>query len=176
MPSKPRAATVAAPEEERLVASIDRLTTALLGIETVLEEIRVDFQHLCNNGLAVRPIEHIVVHKMGLDPYAPEFSDHVEVTRYSFPGDIAASPLDSDTLDRVVDDLKRTFEAVAQGQLEVVLTALDGVRREVVAALKRTREPESLPAAEQAPLIARPAAVAESLKPSAPRPPPGRLF
>lgn len=131
----------------------------------VIEEVRVDFEWLTNNGLPVQPIEHVVVHKMGLDPYAPDFNDHVDVKRHSVVADITASPLDSDTLDRMVDDLKRTLESAAQGQLEVVLTALDGVRREILAALKRTREPEAVSArrTEPTPVPCAPPAAIETL-------------
>lgn len=145
------------------------------GLQNVLEEIRSDFQWLTNNGLAVQPIEHIVVHKMGSDPYATDFEDRVEVKRRFLPGDITASPLDSDTLDRVVDDLKRTFEAVAQGQLEVVLTALDGVRREVVAALKRRQESVAAPAIDEPPTVP-PERPAYGVNASNRRAKPGHLF
>src|SRR5581483_7684096 len=103
MPAKSRAVPPAAPEESALAASIDRLSGELRMLTDVLEEIRVEFQWLTNNGLPMQAMEHVVVHKMGLDPYAADFHDKVELARYSYAGDITASPLDSQALDRIVD-------------------------------------------------------------------------
>jgi hypothetical protein len=169
-------------ENDPLVQAVDRLTSELANLRQVMDEIREDFSWLTRNGLPVQPIEHTHVKRMALDPCAAEGGDHLEIERSTYYPRGTISPLDSVALDHIADDLKITFEAVAQGQLEVVLTALDGVRAEILAALKRRRgEPppdvakaasDSPPSRSSAPASTPPSPV----DPPAPKPPPGRLF
>jgi hypothetical protein len=88
----------------------------------------------------------------------------------------------TDTLDHVVGDLKSTFEAAAKGQLEVVLTALDGVRAEIVGALRHRRtETARDPSAATSSTSSMPSSSSSppsssSVEIQTPKPPPGRLF
>lgn len=167
---------------DALAEAVGRLTSELANLRQVMDEIREDFSWLTRNGLPVQPIEHVHVKRMALDPCADDWGDRLEMERSTYYPRGAASPLDSVALDQIADDLKTTFEAVAQGQLQVVLTAFDGVRAEILAALKRRRgEPrmdvataasDSAPSQSSSP-ASSPSSAADR---SASKPPPGRLF
>lgn len=134
-------ATAAINVGDPLAESVDRLTAELSVFRDVVAEIREGLSWRSRNGLPVQPIEHVVVKRMALDPCPGDWAEKLQLERFTTNSDSAASPVTPEMLDRITDDLKTTFEAIAQGQLEVVLTALDGVRGEVLAALKRRREP-----------------------------------
>lgn len=144
-----------------LAESVDRLIAELKIPRQVIGEIREEFSWATRNGLPVQSIEHIHVMRMALDPLADDWNERLELERSTFPTRGSALPLDSHVLDRLAEELTQAFEAVVQGQLEVVLIALDGVRADLIAALRR-----------------RPAEIAESppTKPPPALPPPGRLF
>ena len=91
------------------------------------------------NGIPIQPVEHVHVKRMALDPLADDWAEKLDVERYPYPTNPTASPLDSDSLDRIALDLTSAFEGVAQGQLEVVLSALDGVRGQILATLRHRR-------------------------------------
>lgn len=160
--------------DERLADSIDHLTAELRVLREVLDEIREDFSWLTRNGLPIQPIEHVHVKRMALDPCAEDWGEHLEIERSSYAPRSAASPLESDTLDSVVADLKTSFEAAAQGHLEMVLTALDGVRAEILTALRRRRG-EASGESVQSPDHPSSPPPASTLSAPLP-PPPGRLF
>lgn len=159
-------------ESEPLVLAVDRLTAELAALRQVIDEIREDFSWLTRNGLPVQPIEHVHVKRMALNPCADDWGERLEVERSTYHPRGAASPLDSEALDQIADDLKTTMEAVAQGQLEIVLTALDGVRAEILTVLKRRRGD---PAGESSSETTRTPSPEPAI-PAGPKPPPGRLF
>lgn len=128
-------------EPDPLVAVVQRLADELRIFRDVIDGIREDISWVSRNGLPIQPIEHVVVRRMALDPCAPDWRDQLQLERSTFPVGQSDSSLDADTCDRIAEELKTTFEAVAQGQLEVVLTALDGVRAEILAALNRHGNP-----------------------------------
>jgi hypothetical protein len=167
MAKRPAAIGAADRESDPLACSVDRLANEIAALRQVIDEIREDFSWVTRNGMPVQPIEHVHVKRMALDPCAADWGEHLDIERSRFPADAEASPLTADALDRIADDLKATFEAAAQGQLEIVLTALDGVRVEIIATLKR-RQPTSDTATETtAPATASPPRAT---------PPPGHLF
>lgn len=128
-------------EPDPLVAVVQRLTDELRIFRDVIDGIREEISWVSRNGLPVQPIEHVVVKRMALDPCAPNWRDQLQLECSTFPLDQSDSSLDTDTCDRIAEELKATFEAVAQGQLEVVLTALDGVRAEILATVNRRGNP-----------------------------------
>ena len=162
-------------ESDSLASAVDRLAAEVGCLRQVIDEIREDFSWLTRNGLPVRPIEHTHVKRMALDPCADDWGERLDIERSTYHPRGSLSPLDSVTLDEIADDLKSAFECAAQGQLEVILTALDGVRGEILAALKRRRGD---PAAESVAVESAPPLTSSSppLDDSAPKPPPGRLF
>jgi hypothetical protein len=180
MTKKPRPAEAPAETPDALASAVDRLATEMAALRQVIDEVREDFSWLTRNGLPVQPIEHVHVTRMALDPCADDWGERLEIERSVYHPRPSASPLDSDALDRIVEDLKVTFEAAAQGQLEVVLTALDGVRGEIVGLLRRRRgdpvEPVGPVAPPQSALPETPTAPAPPAEDPARRPPPGRLF
>lgn len=149
-------------EPDPLVAAVERLSGEIRMLRDVMDEIREDFSWVTRNGLPIQPIEHVIVKRMALDPLADDWAEKLDVERYPFPTNPTASPLDSDSLDRIALDLTSAFEGVAQGQLEVVLTALDGVRGQILATLRRRREPDasavSVPPPDTAPESPKPPA------------------
>lgn len=171
-----RNAPPAPPDEpDALSLAVDRLAQELTCLRQVLEEVREDFSWVTRNGVPVQPIEHVHVRKMAVDPCADDWGERLEIESSTFGGKGSASPLDSVALDQIADDLKTTFEAVAQGQLEIVLSALDGVRGEILTTLKR----RSGVTAGESVRAAKPS----STPPYSPtpddasaEPPPGRLF
>lgn len=169
-------------ESHPLAEAVDRLATEMSALRQVIDEVREDFSWLTRNGLPVQPIQHIHVKRMALDPCADDWNERLEIERSTFVPRGRASPLETDVIDQAVEELKATLEAVAQGHLEVVLTALDGVREEILKALRRRVDPAD-GGNKDSPLsdASSPAPTSSSL-PSPPssspslRPPPGRLF
>ena len=162
-------------EPDPLVAAVERLSGEIRMLRDVMDEIREDFSWVTRNGLPIQPIEHIHVKRMALDPLADDWAEKLDAERYPFPTNPTASPLDSDSLDRIALDLTSAFEGVAQGQLEVVLAALDGVRGQILATLRRRREPgasaTSVPPPDTVPESPEPPA-----EPPSESPRPGHLF
>ena len=178
-----KSAPAAAPESDPLVLAVDCLTAELAVLRQVIDEIREDFSWVTRNGLPVRPIEHVHVKRMALDPTAEDWGERLEIERSTYHPRGSASPLDSDTLDHVVEDLKSTFEVAAQGQLELVLTALDGVRAEIIGALRHRRTESAKDSSETTSSSLLPSSTSTSSPASSPsveipipKPPPGRLF
>jgi len=172
-------------ELDPLAEAVERLTAELSVLRQVIDEIREDFSWLTRNGLPVQPIEHVHVKRMALDPCAEDWGERLEIERSTYLPRASASPLESNILDDVVEDLKTTFEAAAQGQLEVVLTALDGVRAEIIGALRRHRGelPDDSPGARPSTSSTPSPSSGSSSSPSSPstsdpipKPPPGQLF
>lgn len=172
-------------EPNPLAEAVERLTAELSVLRQVIDEIREDFSWLTRNGLPVQPIEHVHVKRMALDPCAEDWGERLGIERSTYLPRASASPLESNALDDVVDDLKTAFEAAAQGQLEVVLTALDGVRAEILGALRRhCGEPPDRSSSERSSTSSSPSASSgTSSSPSSPstsdpipKPPPGQLF
>ena len=167
----PRSSPAPSAQSDPLQDSVDRLTAELQLLRQVMDELREDFSWVTRNGLPVQPSEHFVVKRMALDPCAKDWGERLVIDRFTSP---SVSPLDSGVLDHVAADLKTTFEAIAQGQLEVVLIALDGVRGQLLSALKRPEQSVApviphAPAVEANPPVPTPAA-------SSQKPPKGRLF
>lgn len=176
MGKRARSAPAPVPETDPLATSVDRLTAELTILRQVIDDLREDFSWVIRNGIPVQPIEHVVVKRMALNPLAGNWNELLQVERFTTSLESELSPLNPDALDRIADDLKTTFEAVAQGQLEVVLLALDGVRGEVLSALKRRSDPapstDAAPVADHALPVVTVPPTAASCEP----PPAGQLF
>lgn len=158
-------------QPDPLRESVDKLAAEIGFLREIMDQIREDLCWVTRNGLPVQPIEHVVVKQMALNPCAKDWGDRLVIERHTSQ---AFSPLDSGVLDHVAADLKTTFEAIAQGQLEIVLTALDGVRGQLLSAFKRT-EPAVAPTLSLTP-EADTAVPASDPAPSHEKPPKGRLF
>jgi hypothetical protein len=174
MAKKQLAAPATPSEADPLAEAIDRLSVELGLLGKTLDQLREDFSWVTRNGLPVQPIEHVVVRRMALDPCAKDWIDKLVVDRYTLPSDLSTSMLEPDFLDRIASDLKATFEGIAQGQLEVVLTALDNVRNEIISKLDRQSELATAPA-----IPCRPETGETTSTPAVPvreRPGHGRLF
>lgn len=172
MAKKSAPAATSAPEADPLALAVDRLTGEIALLRQVVDEIREDFSWVTRNGLPVQPIEHVHVKRMALDPCAADWGERLEIERSTYHPRGAASPLDSEALDQIADDLKTTMEAVAQGQLEIVITALDGVRAEICSTLKCRRGDPAGESSSETPRTPAP----EPAKRPGPKPPPGLLF
>ena len=114
----------------------------------VLDEVREDFSWVTRNGLPIRPVDHVHVRRMAHDITADDWAARLVIDRFALPEAAQASPLESDSLDDLARNLTAAFEAAANGQLEPVLRALDGVRTRLVAMLQEQsgdeiREPAS---------------------------------
>jgi len=167
MAKAPRSKPAAAPKPDPLAESINRLAGEIGLLREVIDEVREEFTWLTRNGLPVQPVEHIILQKLPLNPCDPHWNEKVQIDHFTVPGDTYGPAFDSARLDQIAEDLKASFEAVAQGQLEIVLTALDGVRGEIVAALKR-RNSSNTPAAQP---VVDPLPVSQPKEESTPAPP-----
>lgn len=138
-------APATAPDHDASPTSIDRLTETLARLCDIIDDLREDFSWVTRNGLPVQPIEHVHVKRMALDPCAGDWGERLEIERSTFPANAPAFTLDTAALDRIAESLTTTVEAVAQGQLEAVLNALDAVRHEILSAVGQ--QPDDPPAA-----------------------------
>lgn len=166
------------PDEEPLVDAVHRLTAEITVFRQVMDEIREDFSWLTRNGLPVQPIEHVHVVRMALDPCAEDWGDRLEIERSTYTPRASTSPLESDVLDRVTEDLTSALEAAAQGHLEFVLSALERVRDSIVAVLKhRQRADAATPDGVSLPPVTdQPQTPESEPATSSSKPRPGHLF
>lgn len=171
MAKKTQSESAVPAEANPLRESVDQLTAEVRVLREVLAEIREDISWVTRNGLPIQPVEHVVVRQMALDPCAKDWGDRLVVERHVSS---AGSLLDSNVLEHVAADLKATFEAIAQGQLEVVLTALDGVRGQLISAIKRPEQAVA-PSTSLAAEAQTPESAPTPPQPSE-KPPKGRLF
>ena len=136
-------------EHERLVTSVDRLASEVRLLRQVMDEIREDFSWVTRNGPPVQSIEHVHVKRMALDPCADDWGEHLEIERTTYdPGSLRSKSPTAPVERETADDLKTAFETIAQGQLEVIIAALDSVRTDVLTALKQSggqAKPATLP-------------------------------
>ena len=120
-------------EPNRLARSVEQLTGELRGFREVLEEIREEFLWVTRSGgVRARRVEFVRVKRMAIDPCAEDWGEKLELERAMYDPSGRVSPLESQLVERVVADLETVFEAVAEGQFERVLIALDVVRAELV--------------------------------------------
>ena len=120
-------------EPNLLARSVEQLTGELRGFREVLEEIREEFLWITRSGgVAARRVEFVQVKRMAIDPCAEDWGEKLELERAMYDPSGRVSPLESQLIERVVEDLETVFEAVAEGQFERVLMALDVVRAELV--------------------------------------------
>jgi hypothetical protein len=132
-----------------------------------MDNIREDFSWVTRNGLPVQPIEHVHVKRMARDPCAGDWAEQLEIERSDIQQCASASSLDTVALDRMADYLAATVEALAQGQLDIVLEAIEGVRNQLLTAVRKDSGPPlAAPAAPQSP----------STLPARDKPQTGRLF
>src|SRR5258708_6337135 len=115
MAKERHSASSASPESDPLVLAIDGLTTELAALRDVIDDIREDLSWVTRNGLPVRPVEHVHVKRMALDPCASDWRERLEIERSNYPVNGSAPPLDVEVLDRIAETLPTTVEAVAQG-------------------------------------------------------------
>ncbi len=162
---------------EVLIGAVNRVGVELGALQESLEQIREELSWLTRNGLPVQPVEHVIVKRMALDPCDPDWASKLEVIRLDPAGD---ADLDSQIAERVATVIETALEALVQGQLEIVLSALDSVRSEILASLGgRAPKPNSV--AATVPDVD--SSVASTTAPTEPpaatdrtEPPPGRLF
>lgn len=157
MTKNPRSGPASSPPVDPLAESINGLTAEVRVLHETIDKLREDFSWVTRNGLPVQPIEHVHVKRMARDPCAGDWKDRPEIERSTYPADGSSPQLDVAALDRIAESLSATVEAVAQGQLEVVLNAIDGVRNELLTALERRRQPAAVEAAVSLPPRAAPA-------------------
>lgn len=105
------------PTDDALAGSIDRLAAELGLLRDVLDSLREDFSWVTRNGLPVQLIEQSL----------------------RMPDATAGAGLSAEegTRHEVVDGIVASVEAIAQGQLEVVLAVLDGIQQQILAAVER---------------------------------------
>ena len=120
-------------EPNLLARSVEQLTGELRGFREVLEEIREEFLWVTRSGgVAARRVEFVRVKRMAVDPCAEDWGEKLELERAIYDPSGQVSPLETQLIERVIEDLETVFEEVTEGQLERVLMALDVVRAELV--------------------------------------------
>jgi len=160
-------------ESDTLAAALERLADEVRTLHSVLDEIREDLSWVTRNGLPIQPIEHVIVKRMSKDPLADDWDDQLETIHLQSPP--SKSHLDADAIQKLADGLTAAFEGIAQGHLEIVLTALDGVRAETLAVIGKQPGRTTLP--PEVPQTTPPSTdAAGAAKPQTDRPPAGSLF
>ena len=132
---------------EPLTDAVNRLTDEIRVARDVADEFRIDFAWLLQNGMPHQPREMVILKRMARDPLAEDWAQRLEVTRCPIPqSQRDQSSLSFDDLEAFAHELQTAFEGIAEGQLEIVLTALEEVRQRILAALPhRTAEPPDSP-------------------------------
>ena len=124
-------------DTEALTNSVNRLTGELRILRQVIDEVREDFSWVTQNGLPVQPVEYVRVKRMALDPCAEDWGEKLVIERGEMS--VRRSAIDLEQIERLVENFDATLEAVAEGRLEVILSALDGVRAELVKAIRNPK-------------------------------------
>lgn len=151
------------PDNESLVTAVERLADEVRSLRDVLDEIREDFSWVTRNGVPHQPQEHVIVKRMALDPVAGDWAEQLELVRLVQPGTTADSGTNRN--EEMTAQVVATFEGMAQGQLEMVLSAFDSVREQMLAAVRKSwpptpwkAEPETPPCAPEPPAVPPPPA------------------
>ena len=131
----PELATADEPDE--LPVSIDRLTMELWTLRNTLGEIREDFALVMRNDLPRSYISYVHIKRMALDPCAEDWGEKLEIERGEFS--VRRSAIDFEQLEHLVENFETMIDAVAAMRLELILTALDGVRAELVKAIQNSK-------------------------------------
>ena len=124
---------------ETLSESVGRLAGEVHILRDVLAEIREEMTWIMRNGVPHQPVEHVLLKSMAKDPFDPKWGEKLVVERYPRVESSTNSTVDPESLDRVVHDLQLTIEGVAQEQMDAVLKAIDSVRVDLLAAIKRPK-------------------------------------
>ncbi len=134
---------------ERLTDAVHRLADEVRVVRDVLGEFQTDFSWLLQNGVPHQPQEFVVVKRMARDPLAADWSERLVVERFPLPqSESDRSLLSMDDLEAVALEMQSAFVGIAEGQLDIVLTALDELRRRILSALaQRDTEPQNSPPA-----------------------------
>ena len=122
---------------ETLADSVCRVADEVHILRDVLAEIREEMTWVTRNGVPHQPVEHVLLKSMAKDPFDPKWGEKLVVERYPRAESSTNSTVDPESLDRVVHDLQLTIEGVAQQQMDAVLKAIDIIRAEILAAIKR---------------------------------------
>ena len=151
-----------------MARSVEQLTGELRGFREVLEEIREEIRWVTRSGgVAARRVEFVQVKRMALDPCAEDWGEKLELERAMYDPSGRVSPMESQLIERVVEDLETVFESVAEGQLERVLIALDVVRAELVKViLKQSGEDGWKPREEGTQLLSEVSLLTEPIQPA----------
>ncbi len=150
---------------EPLTNAVNRLTDEIRVARDVADEFKTDFTWLLQNGMPHQPQEFLILKRMARDPLAEDWAQRLEVTRCPIPQPQQDhSPLSFDDLESFAHELQTAFEGIAEGQLDIVLAALDEVRQRIIAALAHhsTESPTSLEPTKSAMTTDSDAAVSSS--------------
>jgi hypothetical protein len=109
-------------EDDSLAEAVDRLAGELSSLRDVIDRLREDVSWVTRNGLPVQLVDASAA--LSPRPSTPELSGG---------GDSGAE---------IVESLVGAVEAIAQGQLEVVLTALNGIQRQLLAVIEKQALPQ----------------------------------
>ena len=131
-------APVAAEKSGPLSESVDQLIGEVRLLRQVLDEIREDLSWVTRNGLQIQPIEHVQIKQMARDVTAEDWSVRLVVERFSASRHDNSWNAEASGSGETGDELQATVEGALQGHLEVVLTVLDGVRTELLAAIRKS--------------------------------------
>ncbi|MBS0260642.1 MAG: hypothetical protein JSS02_01700 [Planctomycetes bacterium] len=125
-----------AENQNQPAAAVERLADEMRALQEVLDSIREDFSWVTRNGLPVQPVEHVIVKRMAKNRLAGDWAEQLELIRVQNPQRSEQPNLDA--IEQLVAGLRSAFDLISQGQLGLVLTALDGVRDETLAVVGRT--------------------------------------
>ena len=163
------------PERDGLTDAVQALGQEVQVLREVLDELREEYSWVTRNGHQVQTIEYVVVHQMARDPCAKDWEDRLKVEHFQFtPKASATAGLDA--LNDIVARFEGICNGIAEAQLEVVLMALDGVREQIITAMRTPSRQGTATMLPNADTIPDDPHVASQEIPKVVEPPPGHLF
>lgn len=124
---------------ERLTDAVNHLADEVRVARDVMDEIREDLGWVTRNGIPGRNGEHTQLVRMARDPLSPDANERLEV-RTSKLSPSSSSGLSETRFEELVCEITEAIAVVGQEQVNVLLTALDGTRAKLLAAIKTPSE------------------------------------
>lgn len=150
---------------EPLTDAVNRLTDEIRVARDVADEFRIDFAWLLQNGMPHQPQEFVILKRMARDPLAEDAIEHLEsavsAIRRSHSSELAA-----EAFDELMSEIAEVVTFVGQEQVNLILSALDDARANLVAAIKATSVMPSASQESTAPPSLQPSTSQDSAKPS----------
>ncbi len=150
---------------EPLTDAVNRLTDEIRVARDVVDEFRIDFAWLLQNGMPHQPQEFVILKRMAHDPLADDAIERLE-SAVSAIGRSHSSELAAEVFDELVSEIAEAVTVVGQEQVNLVLSALNDARAKLVTAMKASSVTPSVSQESTAPPASQASTSQASAKPS----------